>query len=42
MLTAAGKDTGFCHACFSGNYPTTTPDDLVQLRHVSPLIAASA
>src|SRR5918995_2102627 len=42
MLTAAGKDTGFCHACFSGNYPTTTPDDLVQLRHASPLIATPA
>jgi len=43
MLTAAGKeDTGFCHACFSGHYPTTTPDDLVKLRHASPLIATSA
>jgi amidophosphoribosyltransferase len=43
MLTAAGKqDTGFCHACFSGHYPTTTPDDLVQLRHASPLITTSA
>jgi amidophosphoribosyltransferase len=42
MLGAAGKDTGFCHACFSGNYPTITPDDLVQLRHATPLIATSA
>ena len=22
MLQAAGQDTGFCHACFSGKYPT--------------------
>jgi len=42
MVTAAGKDTGFCHACFSGKYPTTTPDDLVQLRHTKPLIATLA
>ena len=42
MLAAAGNDTGFCHACFSGNYPTITPDDLVQLRHATPLIATSA
>jgi hypothetical protein len=42
MLAAAGKDTGFCHACFSGHYPTTTPDDLVKLRHASPLIATPA
>ena len=27
MLRAAGGDpTGFCHACFSGAYPTPTPD----------------
>src|SRR5215208_314776 len=42
MLEAAGKDTGYCHACFSGNYPTITPDDLVQLRHATPLIATPA
>ena len=43
MLTAAGKeDTGFCHACFSGHYPTTTPDDLVQLRHAMPALATPA
>src|ERR687894_645300 len=42
ILGAAGKDTGFCHACFSGHYPTTTPDDLVQLRHAAPLIATPA
>ncbi len=41
MLAAAGKDTGFCHACFSGNYPTTTPDHL-QVRRDTPLIPTTA
>jgi amidophosphoribosyltransferase len=40
MLKAAGSHTGFCHACFSGQYPTPVPEDLVQLRHASPLIPA--
>jgi amidophosphoribosyltransferase len=39
MLRAAGSTSGFCHACFSGHYPTPVPEDLVQLRHASPLIA---
>ena len=42
MLKAAGGSTGFCHACFSGQYPTEVPNDLVQLRHVSPLLATPA
>jgi amidophosphoribosyltransferase len=42
MLVAAGNDTGYCHACFSGNYPTITPDDLVQLRHAMPALATPA
>jgi amidophosphoribosyltransferase len=42
MLRAAGSHTGFCHACFSGQYPTPVPEDLVQLRHASPLIATPA
>ena len=42
MLTAAGKDTGFCHACFSGKYPTTTPEQLEQLRRDTPLIPTTA
>jgi amidophosphoribosyltransferase len=42
MLRAAGDPTGFCHACFSGQYPTPVADDLVQLRHVSPLVATPA
>jgi len=39
MLRSAGTMDGFCHACFSGHYPTPIPEDLVQLRHASPLIA---
>jgi amidophosphoribosyltransferase len=39
MLQAAGGAGGFCHACFSGCYPTPVPDGLVRLRHESPLIA---
>src|SRR5947199_7504306 len=39
MLRAAGGDPGeFCHACFSGDYPTTIPeDDLAGARHAAPL-----
>jgi amidophosphoribosyltransferase len=38
MLRAAGGDPGdFCHACFSGDYPTEIPDDLE--RHAAPLLA---
>jgi amidophosphoribosyltransferase len=43
MLRAAGGDPEtFCHACFSGNYPTTVPDDLIGARHAAPLQAALA
>jgi len=42
MLKAAGSATGFCHACFSGRYPTGVPEEMVRLRHVSPLIATPA
>ena len=43
MLAAAGgPDKGFCHACFSGDYPTSVPEDLVQLRHAAPMAAAPA
>jgi amidophosphoribosyltransferase len=41
MLRAAGGPAGFCHACFSGEYPTPIPDELVQLRHASPLVATA-
>jgi amidophosphoribosyltransferase len=39
MLDAAGRSTGFCHACFSGQYPTPITEELVQLRHAAPLAA---
>jgi amidophosphoribosyltransferase len=46
MLAAAGQSPGeperFCHACFSGDYPTTIPEELVQLRHAAPLAGAHA
>ncbi len=36
MLRAAGDRNGFCHACFSGQYPIEPGDGLVQLRHLAP------
>jgi amidophosphoribosyltransferase len=42
MLRAAGQEPGephhFCHACFSGDYPTPVDEDLVQLRHATPML----
>ena len=41
MLRAAGGDPSeFCHACFSGDYPTEIPDDLERARYAAPLLAA--
>ena len=41
MVRAAGGDGAeFCHACFSGDYPTEIPDDLERARHAAPLLAA--
>ncbi len=41
MLRAAGGDpTDFCHACFSGAYPTELPDDSARARHDAPLVTA--
>jgi len=39
MLRAAqGDPAEFCHACFSGDYPTDIPDDdLAGARHAAPL-----
>jgi amidophosphoribosyltransferase len=39
MLRAAGGDPAdFCHACFSGDYPTEIPTDaLAGARHAAPL-----
>jgi amidophosphoribosyltransferase len=42
MLRAAGPNNEYCHACFSGQYPTRIPGDLVQIRHASPLVATPA
>ena len=46
MLRAAGQEPDqpprFCHACFSGDYPTPVQEELVQLRHASPLVGAPA
>ncbi len=42
MLRAAGAHLQFCHACFSNQYPTPVPDELVQLRHATPLVATPA
>ncbi|MBA2626564.1 MAG: amidophosphoribosyltransferase, partial [Gemmatimonadales bacterium] len=45
MLRAAGQAPGepnhFCHACFSGDYPTPVHEDLVQIRRASPVLATS-
>jgi amidophosphoribosyltransferase len=46
MLAAAGQAPDapphFCHACFSGQYPTPVAEELVHLRHASPLVPAEA
>src|SRR5438094_4386630 len=43
MLRAAGGDPAdFCHACFSGAYPTQIPeDDLAGARHAAPLLTTA-
>jgi amidophosphoribosyltransferase len=41
MLRASGGDAGaYCHACFSGEYPTEIPDDVERSRQAAPLVAA--
>jgi amidophosphoribosyltransferase len=42
MLQAAGERSRFCHACFSGQYPTDVSDDPVTLRHAVPYLATPA
>jgi amidophosphoribosyltransferase len=42
MVAAAGPQRGWCHACFSGDYPTAIPSDLARHRHDAPPMAASA
>lgn len=41
MVEAANAGKPWCHACFSGDYPTETNDLFVQLRHSSPPMAAA-
>jgi amidophosphoribosyltransferase len=41
MVGAAGGGP-FCHACFSGDYPTAVPDAVVQIQHTSPVTASRA
>jgi amidophosphoribosyltransferase len=42
MLRTAGDPNRFCHACFSGQYPTAVSEELVTLRHAAPYIATPA
>ncbi len=42
MVAAAGNAGTWCHACFSGDYPTEVPDDVNAMRHAMPSMAASA
>ncbi|MDH4348449.1 MAG: amidophosphoribosyltransferase [Gemmatimonadota bacterium] len=39
MLRAAGERSRFCHACFSGQYPTPVSDNSIAARHAAPPIA---
>jgi amidophosphoribosyltransferase len=39
MLRAAGEPGGFCHACFSGDYPTAVPEDATRDRHAAPVMS---
>ena len=41
MTEAAGHQTPWCHACFSGDYPTPVQLTLGQWRHSTPLVAAA-
>jgi amidophosphoribosyltransferase len=41
MLRSAGGDsTEFCHACFSGDYPTEIPGGAEEARHAAPVLVA--
>jgi amidophosphoribosyltransferase len=39
MLQAAGERSRFCHACFSGQYPTPVSDNSISARLAAPPIA---
>jgi amidophosphoribosyltransferase len=34
---AGGNSDEFCHACFSGQYPTAIPEDTKKARNAAPL-----
>lgn len=39
MMRAVGGDpAGFCHACFSGRYPTAIPEDHLEAQPPAPLV----
>ena len=41
MLRSAGGDPSeFCHACFSGDYPTEVPGGAEHARHAEPVLVA--
>ena len=40
MMAAAGTRNGFCHACFSGQYPIEPMTELAQVPHDSPSIGS--
>ncbi|MEO8296129.1 MAG: amidophosphoribosyltransferase [Gemmatimonadota bacterium] len=42
MIRSAGSRSKWCHACFSGQYPTAIPERLIQLRNAAPLVASPA
>lgn len=41
MLRAAGGPGGYCHACFSGDYPIPVAADLQAARHLDPVVASA-
>ena len=42
MIDAAGRRNNWCHACFSGDYPTPVQLTLGHLRHAAPPVSAPA
>jgi amidophosphoribosyltransferase len=40
MLRAAGVQDGYCHACFSGDYPIPVDESLQAVRHLAPVTAS--
>lgn len=39
MVDAAGSGGSWCHACFSGDYPTAIPEGTRHFRHTAPIPA---